>query len=229
MSTPRTVFLARFRRLALVLLLLVGVVAMAMHWDRLHPGEVQRQVQAAGVLAPLVFVALFAVAAVLFVPATVMMLAGGALFGPWLGTLYNLAGSTLGLVIAFLVARYLARDWAERRAGHRLRQFMRGVDEEGWRFVLLVRLAGLPYFLLNYALGLTSIGVLPYAVASALGLLPSMAAITYAGHVGFTAIRAGDGVLGKLVAAIALVGLAALVPVVVRMLRRRRVGGQADR
>ena len=79
-----------------------------------------------------------------------------------------------------------------------------------------------PYFVLNYVLGLTPIGVTPYAVASFLGLLPSMSAITYAGHVGFEAINSSDGLTGKLILAVALVGLAALVPIVVRILRKRK-------
>lgn len=222
-SHPRNVFLSRFLRLLLILLLLAGLVALATRWDLVHPAVVKAQVEAAGALAPLVFVALFVVAAVLFVPATVMLLAGGALFGPWLGSLYNMAGSTLGAAAAFLIARYLARDWAERRAGNRLRQFMDGVREEGWKFVAAARLAGLPYFLLNYALGLTSIGLVHYSVASLLGLLPSLVAITYAGHVGFEAVGGGEGTIGKMVAAIALVGVAALVPVLVRIYKRRRV------
>ncbi len=224
-TSARIAFFSRFLRLALILLLLAGVAALGTHWDLVHPSVVQARVEAAGVLAPLVFVALFVVAAVLFVPATVMMLAGGALFGPWLGTLYNTAGSTLGAMAAFLIARYLARDWAERRAGNRLRQFMAGVREEGWKFVAAARLAGLPYFLLNYALGLTSIGLVPYSIASTLGLLPSMAAITYAGHIGFEAIGSEDGMVGKLMLAVVLVGVAALVPVLVRIYKRRRSNG----
>ena len=85
---------------------------------------------------------------------------GGALFGPLWGTLWNLSGATLGATLAFAIARYLGADWVARRAGERLVRLIRGVEEEGWRFVAFVRLVLLfPFNLVNYAFGLTRIGL----------------------------------------------------------------------
>jgi uncharacterized membrane protein YdjX (TVP38/TMEM64 family) len=213
--------LSRFLRLALLVLLVTGVATVVAHLELIHPEAIQSQVARAGAWGPVLFVLVFAAGAVLFVPGSVMVLAGGALFGPWLGTLYNLAGSMAGATAAFLISRYLAREWAERRAGRRLRLMMLGVREEGWRFVLALRLAGVPFFLLNYVLGLTPVGLVPYAVASLFGMLPSIAAFTYAGYIGLQAVSGGEGFVGKLALAIALVGVAVLVPVVVRLFRKR--------
>ena len=225
MSTSvRAALISRFLRLALLVLVVTGVALVLGHLELLHPSAVQSWVARAGAWAPLLHIILFTISAVLFIPGTVMVLAGGALFGFWLGTLYSITGATLGAVVAFLISRYLARDWAERRAGSRLRLMMAGVREEGWRFVLGIRLAGVPYFLLNYMLGLTPVGLMPYTAASAVGMLPSLAAMTYAGHLGFQAVGGGEGMIGKLVLAIAAAGLVVLIPVLVRILRKRRSG-----
>lgn len=211
----------RILRLVVALLLAGGVILVAGHWELLDPRVVRERVAEAGALAPVVFILLFAASAVLFIPATFMVLAGGALFGPWLGLLCNITGGTIGAVLAFLISRYLARDLVQQWAGRRLRLMMQGVREQGWKFVVAIRLAGVPYFVLNYMLGLTPLGVVQYTLASFIAMLPATAAVTYAGHVGFQAVSTGEGVLGKIILAISLVGLAALIPLLVSILRRK--------
>ncbi len=221
-SKLRTVEISKITRPVIFLLLLAGIVMVIKNWELIHPVAVQQWIEGVGPLAPLLFMLLFALSAVLFIPATVMVLAGGALFGPWMGAFYNITGATLGAILAFLISRYLARDWAEHRAGSKLRVIMLGVKEEGWKFVLLIRLAGFPYFILNYILGLTPLRLGPYAIASYLGLAPSTAAVTYAGHVGFEAVSGGEDITGKIVTAIALIGAVALIPVVIRIVKKRK-------
>ena len=110
-----------------------------------------------GIWAPIGFALLYAVTTVALVPGGIFDLVGGALFGPILGTVVDLLGGTLGAALAFLVARYVARDWAQRRAGPRLQGVMRSVDEEDWRFVAFVRLVPvIPYNIANYLLGITA-------------------------------------------------------------------------
>ena len=76
-------------------------------------------------------------------------------------------GGTLGAALAFLVARYIARDWVEARAGPRLQSVIRSVDAEGWRFVAFVRLVPIfPYNIVNYLLGLTRIPFHHYVIAT---------------------------------------------------------------
>ena len=85
------------------------------------------------------------------VPGSIFDLAGGALFGPYLGTLLDLAGGSLGAALAFLVARYIAGDWVERRGGRRTQAIMRSVEADGWQFVAFVRLVPIfPYNVMNY-------------------------------------------------------------------------------
>lgn len=96
-----------------------------------------------GAWAAAAHVVLFALGTILFLPVAIFGRAGGLLFGPLWGTVYNLCGATLGATAAFLVGRYLAADWMRRRAGPRLRRLIDGVEAEGWRFVVFVRLVPL--------------------------------------------------------------------------------------
>src|SRR4030065_574344 len=118
-------------------------------------------------MAPLLFMGIYAISTVLFLPGSVLTIAGGVLFGPVWGTFYSLTGATIGATIAFLTARYLASDLILRKTGGRLRRLINGVEAEGRRFVAFVRLVPLfPFNLLNYALGLTRIRLLHYVVTS---------------------------------------------------------------
>ena len=100
---------------------------------------------------------------------------GGILFGPFWGVVYTITGATIGACIAFLVARYVARDWVERKVrGPQWRRLDEGVEKQGWKVVAFTRLIPLfPFNLLNYAFGLTGIRFLPYAVASFFFMLPA--------------------------------------------------------
>jgi uncharacterized membrane protein YdjX (TVP38/TMEM64 family) len=85
----------------------------------------------------------------------------------------------LGATIAFMIARYVASDWVAARAGERLARLIRGVEEEGWRFVAFVRLVPLfPFNLVNYAFGLTRIRLGEYALASFVCMAPGALAYT---------------------------------------------------
>jgi len=147
--------------------------------------------------------------------------AGGALFGPVVGTLYNLTGATIGATLAFLVARYLASEWVEQKTGGRLKQLKEGIESEGWRFVAFVRLVPLfPFNLLNYALGLTRIKLWHYVVASYLCMLPGAIAYTYLGYAGREAIAGSEGLIQKGLLALALLATVAFLPRLIKHLRR---------
>jgi uncharacterized membrane protein YdjX (TVP38/TMEM64 family) len=199
-----------------------GGIALAMIYrDRFDGAALEAWVQEAGVAAPVLFMLIYALAAVLLLPGSVLTLAGGALFGPVLGTLYNLAGATLGATLAFLVARYLASDWVTRRAGGRVKQLINGVEGEGWRFVAFLRLVPLfPFNLLNYALGLTRIRLSHYVLASLVCMLPATVAFTYLGYAGREAVAGGGGLLQKALLALALLAVVTFLPRLIASLRR---------
>lgn len=212
----------RILRLSLAAALLAGIALAVLHRDRFDAAALEAWVQSAGLAAPLLFMALYALGTVLFLPGSVLTLAGGALFGPVGGTLYNLTGATLGATLAFLAARYLASDWVARKAGGRLMRLMEGVEAEGWRFVAFVRLVPLfPFNLLNYALGLTRIRLLHYVIASWVFMLPGAVAYTYLGYAGREAVAGGEGLIRKGLLALALLAVAAFLP---RLVARLRTG-----
>lgn len=207
---------------AALALLLAGAIAVALAYrEQFDPAAIEAALGAAGPAGPLLFIALYALAAVLFLPGSLLTLAGGALFGPLLGTLYSLTGATAGAALAFLVARYLAADAVERRAGGRLRRLVDGVSAEGWRFVAFVRLVPLfPFNLLNYALGLTRIRFVPYLLATALCMLPGAAAYSWLGHAGRAALEGGEGWVQTGLLALGALALVWFLPRLVGRLRR---------
>jgi uncharacterized membrane protein YdjX (TVP38/TMEM64 family)/rhodanese-related sulfurtransferase len=211
----------RLIRILLLLGLAAGIALAVIYRDRFDGVALEAWVQSAGVAAPLLFMLVYALAAVLFLPGSVLTLAGGALFGPVLGTVYNLTGATLGATLAFLIARYLASAWVANKAGGRVKQLIDGVENEGWRFVAFVRLVPLfPFNLLNYALGLTRLKLSHYLIATYVFMLPGAIAYTYLGYAGREAIAGGEGLIQKALLALALLAFVAFLPRLIGNLRR---------
>jgi len=177
------------RILALVFLVLVVFSAIYFR-NTLNLEHLRLWVEASGMWAPVIFIAIYILATVLFLPGLIITISGGFIFGAWYGTLYNIIGAVCGASIAFFIARYLAHDWVAERTGKRLNRLMIGVKQEGWRFVALTRLVPLfPFNLLNYAYGLTPVKTSHYILASAIFMLPGTFAYTYVGSLGFAAIE----------------------------------------
>jgi uncharacterized membrane protein YdjX (TVP38/TMEM64 family)/rhodanese-related sulfurtransferase len=204
-----------------------AVVMAYLMRDRFAIAALQGWIDGAGALGPAVYMAVYALATVLFLPGSVITLAGGALFGPVWGTLYSLTGATIGATAAFFIARYLAADWVSRKASGLIKQVIDGVEAEGWRFVAFVRLMPLfPFNLLNYVLGLTRISPVQYVIASYVFMFPGAFAYTYLGYAGREALGGGEDVLGKGLLAMALVAVVAFLPRLIRRVREIRRSGQ---
>jgi uncharacterized membrane protein YdjX (TVP38/TMEM64 family) len=151
-----------------------------------------------GTIAPFAFILGYILAAVAFVPGSVLSLAGGAMFGLTRGVLYVFTGGTLGACAAFLVSRYAARRIVERRlaSSARLAAVDRAIGREGLKIVFLLRLSPIvPYNVLNYGLGLTRVRFLDYAIGS-IGMLPAITLYVYYGKIAgdVAALAAGAGV-----------------------------------
>ena len=208
-------------RLLLFAILLTGITLAIMYRDQIDIVALEDWVQNAGAAGPIVFMLLYAVGTILFFPGSVLTLAGGALFGPVMGTIYNLTGATLGATICFIIARYLASDMVAQKTGGRVKQLILGVESEGWRFVAFVRLVPLfPFNLLNYALGLTKIRLSAYVGATYLFMLPGAIAYTYVGYAGREAVAGGEGLIQKALLALALLAVVAFLPRWIGMMRR---------
>ena len=137
-----------------------------------------------GPLAPLVFIAGYILAVIFFIPGLPITVLGGVAFSPFWGTVYVSIASTIGVAVAFLIARYGARGVVERwlEESPRLGRIDQAVARHGWRIVMITRLVPLfPFNLQNYAYGLTRIGFWSYLLTSWPCMLPGTVAYTFAG------------------------------------------------
>jgi uncharacterized membrane protein YdjX (TVP38/TMEM64 family) len=181
-----------------------------------------------GAWGPIVFIAGYAVSVVLLVPAVLLTLAGGAIFGLVRGALYVFVAAVAGSIAAFLIARYVARGVVEKRLGinPRVAAIDRAVAAQGLRIVFLLRLSPVfPFVLLNYALGLTRVRLVDYALAS-FGMIPGTILYVYYGTLaGNVLALAGGAPVEKgagywTVLAIGLIATVAVTTVVTRIARR---------
>ncbi len=207
-------------RIAFAVVLAAAVVWAVFNRETFDIAAIEGWLQGLGYWAPVVFVLLWVLWAVLFLPGAIIGLAGGALFGPVWGVVWTLIGATLGASLAFLAARFVASDWVAARAGGRLKLLLDGVEAEGWRFVALTRLVPLfPYNLLNYALGLTGIRFPVYVLTTLVCMAPGTIAFTYLGYVGREAAAGREGLFQKAVLALGLLAAVVFLPRLVRRLR----------
>jgi uncharacterized membrane protein YdjX (TVP38/TMEM64 family) len=180
-----------------------------------------------GPLAPIAFIAAYVLAAIMFVPGAILTIGAGVLFGLVRGTVYVSVGATLGATSAFLIGRYVARDWVARKL-HGNQQFKvidQAVAREGWKIVGLARLSPIfPFNLLNYAFGLTDIPLRDYFLASWVGMIPGILMYVYIGTLAGDLARigggSGKGAPGKW--AFEIVGLIATIAVTVYVTRVAR-------
>ncbi len=151
---------------------------------------------ALGPWGPLVFGLIYAGAVVLMVPGSALTLAGGALFGPVLGTITVSIASNVGAALAFVIARYLGRDAIARkiRANPKFDAIDRAIGEGGWKIVALLRLSpAVPFNIQNYLYGITRIGFWPCVLASWAAMLPGTLLYVSLGHVGRAGLEAASG------------------------------------
>src|SRR2546429_3084660 len=137
-----------------------------------------------GPWGPVIFVGLYVVATVFFIPGSVLTFGAGAVFGVALGSVSVSIGATLGATAAFLVGRYLARDAIARKIekNEKFAAIDRALADEGWKIVLLTRLSPVfPFTLLNYAFGLTRVKLSHYVLASWIGMIPGTVMYVYLG------------------------------------------------
>ncbi|HEY5599320.1 MAG TPA: DUF3047 domain-containing protein [Candidatus Manganitrophaceae bacterium] len=162
--------------LLVLIFLAVGIRLTGLH-AYLDQARIRESIEGFGSAGPLVYILIFAVAPALFLPGLPFTIAGGLAFGPVWGTVYASVGSTLGAGVAFLVARYFARDAIRELLGERWKWVDAGVSKKGWVYVALTRLVPIfPFNLLNYAFGLTGISFGVYLAVSWLFMLPATAA-----------------------------------------------------
>jgi uncharacterized membrane protein YdjX (TVP38/TMEM64 family) len=201
-------------------------------WDafREHRQWLLDWIARAGALAPLAFILVYTAVAALSVPGGALLtLAGGFLFGTWLGGLYSLIGATIGGSLVFLIARTSVGGLLRQRAGPALRGLEAGFNEDGASYLLFLRLVPLfPFWLVNLVPAFFGISLRTFVLCSFFGMAPGTFVYSSVGSGAGALIEAGQApdlhiifqprVLLPLVA----LSVLALVPVIYKKLRRGR-------
>jgi uncharacterized membrane protein YdjX (TVP38/TMEM64 family) len=219
------------KRPFLKLLLFLAFIAAAVFVVRttgasryLEQQTLRTLIQSYGSVAPLAYICIYALAPSFFVPGLPITILGGVLFGPFWGVVYAIVGSAAGACVAFLVSRYLARDWVEQQLkSPRWRRLDESVEKHGWKVVAFTRLIPLfPFNMLNYAFGLTNIGFCAYAMATLFCMLPACIAFIVFSSSLLDLIR-GKVSLTFIIGSLLII-LVSLFPLLYRRYRKRKGG-----
>ncbi len=127
--------------------------------------------ETAGPWASVAFIGIYAAGVCLFIPGTLLTTAGAAIFGPYYGFVYVWFGAMIGASLAFLIGRYLGRDFAASLIGDKLKKYDDAIARNGFATVLYLRLVYFPFTPMNFGMGLTRVGFRDYFFGTALGIV----------------------------------------------------------
>jgi len=206
---------AAARRVAGLVVVLAAVWLTLVSNVPLASDRVRDAIEPLGAAAIPAFIAVSALLTCALFPGPLLAGASGLLFGTAVGTPVTIVAATLGAVIAFTVARFVAHDAVQRLAGPRLTRVQEWIERRGFWAVLYARITpGVPYSMLNYAAGVTRVGLPVFAAATAIGVAPRAFA--------YTALGGSLDDLGSPEAIAAFVMLVVLAVVGAVLLRRER-------
>ncbi len=177
---------ARFLFKLLLVILVVLLVLSGIKYFHVQEllKRVLRWVAELGPWGPFLFILIYILACIFFIPGSILTLGAGVLFGVVKGSIIVSLAATAGATCAFLVGKYLARDWIAKkiRANPKFQAIDEAVAREGWKIVGLTRLSPIfPFNLLNYAYGLTRVSLRDYFFASWVGMMPGTVMYVYIG------------------------------------------------
>ena len=136
-----------------------------------------------GTMGAIAFIVIYNLATILFVPASILTLGGGAIYGVVWGSIYVFVAATLGAIFAFLIGRYFARGWFSEKIRNNMtfRAIDAAVAIDGFKIVLLTRLSPIfPFNMLNYVFGVTRVALKDYILGS-IGMIPATIMYVYLG------------------------------------------------
>ncbi|ELR7322366.1 TVP38/TMEM64 family protein [Escherichia coli] len=171
--------------------------------------HLQTLIRQSGLFCYSLYILLFIIATLFLLPGSILVIAGGIVFGPLLGTLLSLIAATLASSCSFLLARWLGRDLLLKYVGHShtFQAIEKGIARNGIDFLILTRLIPLfPYNIQNYAYGLTTIAFWPYTLISALTTLPGIVIYTV-----MASDLANEGITLRFILQLCLAGLALFI------------------
>jgi uncharacterized membrane protein YdjX (TVP38/TMEM64 family) len=218
------------RHLLLRFLVLVGIVGIGfaiLRWTPLADYLTVEKVSAVleqlrdAWWAPVVLIASYLILCPVM-PATPMMIAGGLVFGPVWGSVYNIIGTFLGGTLTYFLGRGLGHDFALHLVGTRLKKIERLIARRGFWGLVGVRFLPVPYPLVNYCMALTGIRPALFLTTTAIGLIPGVTVFTYFASL-LTKAASGNrsGIILQFAVASLLLLLLSLIPQIWMMRKRR--------
>ncbi len=139
--------------------------------------------------AALCYIILYALRPLIFFPATLLTIASGLLFGPWLGILFTIIGENASANFAFLLARWFGRGWVEKHESGQLQRWEERLSNNGLLTVLIMRLVLLPFDAVNYGCGLTAMRQRDFAIGTFIGILPALISFVLLGGIGASGVQ----------------------------------------
>ncbi|MGA9232910.1 MAG: TVP38/TMEM64 family protein [Exiguobacterium oxidotolerans] len=164
-----------------IIAIVIGLIWFSRSYLNISPTEIKEWILSFGMWAPILYIFLYTVRPLIFFPASVLSITGGLAFGALMGTVYTVIGATLGAVVAFLVAKKLGKGVIKNGAG-KVDQIQQQLEKNGFIYVLIFRL--LPIFnfdLISYAAGLSKVRLLPFFLATLIGIIPGTFAYNFLG------------------------------------------------
>jgi len=190
--------------LFIVSLVATGVAAFLM--GGISPDRLQLLLNQTGVWTPLIYIAIYVLATVLILPSTALNLTAGAIFGLWWGTLWTSIAAILAAVVSFSFTRTVGRDVVALKLGRNFREMDDRFQQGGIFYMFALSLLPIiPYGLVNFTAGLTSIKFRDYFLGTLLGTVPGILPFVMLGSFGLRAIQTGE--ILPLLGALSLIAL----------------------
>lgn len=205
----------------LIVLTLICIVATAIGMyflGGIDQDKLQAWLKQMGIWGPILYILLYTIATLLILPSTPLNLSGGALFGVWMGTVWTTAAALIAALVAFAFSRTVGRDYTARKFKGKWEAIDAEMQQGGLFYMFAIRLLPIiPYGLVNFAAGLTSIRFRDYCIGTLLGTVPGILPFVMMGA-GLKSLGKGD--ILPLMVAFTLIAL--LVGVGTWYRRRRR-------
>lgn len=179
--------------LLLLLVCLVITIATIYAIGGLDIAQIQNSLHQAGIWGVLGFVLLYVIATLLILPSTALNLLAGAMFGPWMGTLWASLAAVVASILAFWFARTIGRDWVKAKFADRWQALDAEMQTNGLWYILVIRLLPLiPYGIVSLVAGLTSLKLRDYSIGTTIGTTLGLFPFVWIGSSGVTAVKTGD-------------------------------------
>ncbi|EGL82412.1 SNARE associated protein [Caldalkalibacillus thermarum TA2.A1] len=203
----------------LIFMLIIVLIWINHRYLNWKPLTIREWMTSFGWYAPLVFILLFTIRPLLLFPSSILTIAAGLAFGPFLGTLYSLIGLMISAVIAFGVARKLGKEIVQKRWTGRFRTLEIQLEQNGFFYVLVLRLIPFINFdLISYLAGISKVRFRSFLYATFIGVIPGTYGYTFVGH---TLVERDPVMIMKLVVIFALL---IAVPLIFRKKLAAKVG-----